>query len=392
MLTPATTPPRLITLILLSGAAPLTLNMSLPSLAHIAEDFDASYALVSLSISGYLAMTAVVQLIAGPLSDRLGRRPVMLFVLSLFTLASIGCTLAPNVTLFLIFRMLQAGMISGYAISLAVTRDILGDSGAAKRIAQIGMAMAIVPMVGPVFGGMLDTLFGWRSGFMLYTAIGIGLLILAYLDMGETRAHAATRLPALGLLKLPAFWAPTISVAFSVGGFFTFVSIAPLAATNAYGLNGAELGVLIGSITIGFAIGNWIVSRARRAPEVLMVMGRISTCVGIALSTLVLITGLPGAITFFAPMLLVGFGNGLTIPSANASLLAAAPGRAGGAAGLSGAMTVGAGAAITGLAGALASPETARADMLAMMTVISAIALLAALANLRIVRRHRAAG
>ncbi|MGI9500935.1 MAG: MFS transporter, partial [Geminicoccaceae bacterium] len=91
MISAATSPPRFATLVLLTGLSVLTLNMFLPSLPGIAADLDVGYALVSLSISGYLAMTAVLQLIIGPLSDRFGRRPVLLACLTLFTLASLGC-------------------------------------------------------------------------------------------------------------------------------------------------------------------------------------------------------------------------------------------------------------------------------------------------------------
>ena len=116
---PALTPPRLITLILLTALSTLSLNMFLPSLANIAEALGTDYASVSLAIGGYLAVTAVIQLIAGPLSDRIGRRPVLLGALALFALASAGCALATRSEVFLAFRMLQGGVIAGYALSLA---------------------------------------------------------------------------------------------------------------------------------------------------------------------------------------------------------------------------------------------------------------------------------
>jgi len=96
----ATTPPHLHTLILLTAFSPLTLNMFLPSLGNIADDLQTDYAVVSLAVAGYLAVTAVIQLIAGPLSDRFGRRPVLLSALSVFTLASMGCALADGAMRF----------------------------------------------------------------------------------------------------------------------------------------------------------------------------------------------------------------------------------------------------------------------------------------------------
>ena len=103
----ATTPPHLHTLILLTAFSPLTLNMFLPSLAAIADDLQTDYAVVSLAVAGYLAVTAVIQLIAGPLSDRFGRRPVLLSALGCFTLASMGCALAEDIWTFLILSLIH---------------------------------------------------------------------------------------------------------------------------------------------------------------------------------------------------------------------------------------------------------------------------------------------
>jgi MFS family permease len=110
-------PPTLATLILMTATSTVTLNMIVPSLANIARDLEADYALISFALSGYLAVTAAVQFGVGPLSDRIGRRPVLLAALVVFTLASFGCALAQNVWMLLAFRMLQAAVVSGYVLS-----------------------------------------------------------------------------------------------------------------------------------------------------------------------------------------------------------------------------------------------------------------------------------
>ena len=133
-LTRSTTPPRFVTLVLLCGLSILALNMFLPSLAHIAAEFEADYAIVNLSLAGYAAVTAVLQLLMGPLSDRYGRRPVILAGLVIFCLASLGCLLSENVWVFLFFRMLQGAIVAGYAVSLAVVRDTTDAGEAASRI------------------------------------------------------------------------------------------------------------------------------------------------------------------------------------------------------------------------------------------------------------------
>src|SRR3546814_6372428 len=139
MLSSARTPPCLLTLILVSALSVVSLTMFLPSLASIATAFGADYGLVNLSIAGYAAMTAVLQLVMGPLSDRFGRRPVMLAAVSIFTLASLGCLLATDIWGFLLFRMLQGAIISGYAVSMAVIRDMTPARKAASLMGYVAV-------------------------------------------------------------------------------------------------------------------------------------------------------------------------------------------------------------------------------------------------------------
>ncbi len=136
MIAAATTPPKLSTLVLLTALSVLSLNMFLPSLSNMVEDLETDYALVSLSIAGYLAITSFLQLIMGPLSDRFGRRPVLLAGLVIFSFASLVCALATNIWVFLAFRLLQGAVISGAALSRAVIRDIAPEQEAASDIAN----------------------------------------------------------------------------------------------------------------------------------------------------------------------------------------------------------------------------------------------------------------
>ena len=186
MIYSATSPPKMLTLVLLTALSVLSLNMFLPSLSNMAQDFQTDYALVNLSIAGYLAITAVLQLIMGPLSDRYGRRPVLLAGLAIFVLASLGCALATDIWIFLGFRILQGAIISGAALSSAVVRDMVPAREAASLMGYIAMAMAIAPMLGPMFGGALDQLFGWRASFWAFVGLGAAVLVLCWVDLGET--------------------------------------------------------------------------------------------------------------------------------------------------------------------------------------------------------------
>lgn len=377
-------PPRLVTLIFLTALSVMSLNMFLPSLANIAAEFDAPYALVSLAIGGYLAMTAVVQIIAGPLSDRIGRRPVALGALVLFVVASIGCALSENVWVFLGFRMLQAAMISGHAMSMAIVRDTHEERAAAGKLAFISMSMALAPMLGPMLGGVLDTAFGWRANFWLYTGVGLLILTMCLVDLGETRptrgpGDTSSRGGRMALLTNARFWGFSLCSMFSVGAFYVFITGAPLIAADFFGISTAELGIFIGSITIGFMAGTFISTRLAPRYDVttMMLAGRIVACGGLAAGVIVLLAGELHIVTYFGATIFVGIGNGLTIPSANAGALSVRPDLAGTAAGTNGALMVAGGAVLTSLTGAVLVGPGAPLILLGIMLAASVLSLLA---------------
>ena len=187
------TPPHISTLIALTGIGALSMNVFLPSLPAMAEYFNADYALMQLSVSLYLAVNAVLQLFIGPISDRFGRRPVLLISLALFSLATLGCILAPTAVSFLVFRMGQAVIVSGLVLGRAVVRDMVPQAEAASMIGYVTMGMAVVPMIGPAFGGVLDQAFGWQANFILLLAAGLAVLALTWADLGETATSTAAR-------------------------------------------------------------------------------------------------------------------------------------------------------------------------------------------------------
>ena len=382
--------PHLITLILLTAFSTLSLNMFLPSLASIAADLQADYAIVSLSVGGYLAVTAVIQLVVGPLSDRVGRRPVMLAALAVFTVASIGCAVADDVWTFLAFRMAQGAIISGYALSLAVVRDRAEERAAAGLIGYISMAMALAPMLGPMLGGVLDTAFGWRANFQVYAASGLLLLALCWVDLRETRPAARVgRAVGVGpLIGSRLFWLYSLCSAFSVGAFYIFLTGAPLVAAAEFGVSTAELGVYLGSITAGFMTGSFASARLAQcfAPTTMMLAGRVIACAGLSLGIAGIVAGAASPLVFFGATIFVGVGNGVTIPSCNAAAMSVRPDMAGAAAGLNGAMVVAAGAVLTSFTGAVLPVSGPALWLLLLMLAASAAGLVAAL----LARRHSA--
>jgi len=386
MLFAAASPPRLVTLVLLTALSVLSLNMFLPSLSAMAADFRIDYALMTLSIAGYLGIEAVLMLVMGPLSDRFGRRPVLLVALAIFTAGSLVCAVTTNIWVFLAFRVLQASIISGWGLSLAVIQDTVPPHEAASKIGYLTMAMAVGPMLGPMFGGALDELFGWRANFVVFAGLGAAALGLCWLDLGETNKSPSETLvqqvrsyPAL--LRSRRYWGYALCRAFSTGSFYAFLAGAPLVAVSLLGLSPAALGVYMGTITAGFALGSFLSARlaTRYALTTMMISGRLVACTALVAGLALFLAGAADALSLFGPCAFVGLGNGLTMPSCNAGALSVRPDLAGSASGLTGALTVGVGAALTSITGWVVTEETGAYALLGVMFSLSLVALLAAL-------------
>ncbi len=382
----AQSPPTLITLIFATALSVLTLNMFLPSLAHMSEDFGVDYGLMNVAVAGYLFVSAVLQLIVGPLSDRYGRRPVLLIAMVIFVAASIGCVLAESIWVFLSFRMIQAAVVAGPVLSSASIRDRYPPNEAASKLGYVAMAMALAPMLGPMLGGALDMLFGWRAGFVLYSLLGAGVLLLLWADMGETNTNRSSTFAAQmreypHLFRARRFWGYALCAAFSIGGFFSFITGAPLVAAALFDLSPAMLGLGIGIITGGFMVGNFVTGRiAKRTQLTTMILfGRVVASVGPFCGLLLFIGNMGSVWVFFGSAICVGFGNGLTNANASAGVMSVRPKLAGSAAGLSGALIVALGAVLTMMTGTFVSPENGPYLVLSMMCGSSFAGLLAVL-------------
>lgn len=398
MISAATAPPKLPTLMLLTALSVLSLNMFLPSLANIAADLQADYALVNLSIAGYAASTAALQLIIGPLSDRFGRRPVLLAGLIVFILASVGCMLATEIRLFLAFRLLQGAIISGYVVSLAIIRDSVRAQEAASLMGYVSVAMAAGPMLGPMLGGMLDELFGWRASFGAFVAFGIAVLALCWVDLGETNKTPSDTimkqfLTYPELFRSPRFWAYALCMAFSTGAFYAFLGGAPLVAKTVFEMSPATLGFYMGTMTAGFMLGSFLSGRyaSRYKLTTMMIAGRIVACISLVVGLLLFLVGAVHVISLFGACVVVGLGNGLTMPSSSAGALSVRPKLAGSASGLAGSLTVAGGAVISSITGAILTEENGAYAVLGVMLFSSLTALLAALYVLWLDRTERQA-
>lgn len=374
------TPPSLFTLTFVAAMAAMSMNVFLPSLPGMARYFSADYHVVQLSVALYLLVNALMQIAVGPLSDRFGRRPVLIWGFALYITASVACVFAPNITFFLAFRMTQATVVVGMVLSRAAIRDMVPDAQAASMIGYVTMGIAIVPMVGPSIGGVLDQLFGWKANFWLQTAGGIAAITLIWRDMGETitpkQGGFSAQLRAYpALLTSQRFWGYSLTAALTSGAFFAYLGGAPYVGSVIYDMPPARLGFFFGAPAAGYLVGNFLSGRfsVRIGMQRMVLWGALTTAFGMILSMSAFALHIGSAYTFFGFMIMVGLGNGLTLPNANAGMMGVRPELAGSAAGLGGALMIGGGAALSALSGWLLGDGQSALPLMWVMLISSVL-------------------
>ncbi len=385
-----TTPPHILTLVLITGMAALSVSIFLPSLAAMTTYFDTDYAIMQIALSGYLATTAVLQVFIGPISDRYGRRKLVLGSLSVFVMASIGALLATTIEVFLFFRILQAAVATSMALGRAIVRDIVPQDEAASMIGYVTMGMALVPMVGPMIGGGLAQAFGWQATFVFLSAAGLGTLTLVYLDLGETVKGQGTSFRDQlrtypELLRSPRFWGYVLCAAFGSGAFFALLGGTSFVASEIFGLSPLWSGVALGTPAIGYAVGNYLSGRfsVRLGINRMALIGTLVTVAGLGVSAVLTAAGVNHPLNFFGFCVFLGLGNGMMLPNVMSGSISVRPHLAGTASGLGGAIMIGGGAALSQFAGSILTVETGTMPLQLIMLGVSALALLSVLFVIR---------
>ncbi len=376
-----TTPPHVITLVMLASISALNMNVFLPSLPGMAVYFDVEYGVMQLAISAYLGTTAVLQLIIGPMSDRFGRRPVLLWSIAIFLLATLGCMFSPTAGIFLAFRLLQAAIASGMVLSRAIVRDMVEPWQAASMIGYITMGMALVPMVAPMVGGYLDQTFGWQSSFAMVFAFGALGLWLVWADLGETNKNKSASFKAQfkaypELIRSRRFWGYALTAGFASGAFFAFLGGAPFVAIEILGLDPARMGMYFAIISVGYMFGNFLSGKFSNVVGLnrMMLSGSMVSVLGMFIALGLFYAGYDYPISFFGSIGFVGIGNGMVLPNANAGIVSVRPHLAGSASGLGGAVMIGGGAGLSAVTGTMLTLETGAFPLLYMMLVSSILA------------------
>lgn len=391
------TPPHIFTLIVLTGIGALSMNIFLPSLPAMTEYFQTDYRLMQLSVALYLAVNAALQVVIGPVSDRFGRRPVLIWGVVIFLVATIGCILAPNVEVFLAFRMVQAVIVVGLVLGRAVVRDMYPQDQAASQIGYVTMGMAVVPMIGPAIGGVLDETLGWQANFWLLAVLGLMVLALTWRDLGETAARGSASFAEQfrqypELLASRRFWGYCLAAAFASGAFFAYLGGAPYVGSEVFGLSAALVGIYFGAPALGYFFGNFISGRfsVRVGINGMILWGTILSASGLLMSLLLFLIGFKTALVFFGFMTFVGLGNGMVLPNATSGMLSVRPHLAGTASGLGGAIMIGGGAALSALAGALLTGGNGAYPLIWIMLVTSLLAVFSIVYTIR--RERQVAG
>jgi len=359
-------------LAVLALAGTMSMHIFVPALPRAAEQLTASADEIRLSITFYVFGLAIGQLFYGPFSDRVGRRPALLVGFGLYTIAGLAAALAPNVIALVAARLLQAlGGCSGIVLSRAIVRDGSSRQEAAKRLALMNLLVTASPGVAPLVGGFLANATGWRSIFLLLSALGFFCLISIWRLVPETGAKDVESWRGLAknyakLLRSPTFLGFAIGGACVTTSMYAFVAAAPFIFVNQFGRPDSEVGIFLAIVVGGLWIGSVLSSRLATRSDLtrlLLAANGVSLIAAVALLSLVLSGGLSVASTLTC-MFVFNLGVGLASPLALTEAISVVPEAGGSASGTYGFAQMSFGAVCTLLVGLGSNPALAAALVL----------------------------
>ncbi len=334
-------------LAMLSMLGPLSIDMYLPSLPDIAQVLHAPIGRVQLTVSSYLIGFAVGQVIYGPLSDRRGRRPVLLAALALYVASTLVCVVARSVWPLIAARLLQGVAGSGaIVLARAIVRDVYSGVRAARELAMIGSITAFAPIVAPMIGGVLQTAFGWRASFIVMGAAAAVAVVVALRLLPETLQRPAAEPMSFGLplrgygavLRHRGFRAYLGILTLSYAGLFAWISGASVVLQDVYGETAFTFGLTFALGSAGYMAGAFAAARlvVRLGLDRTMALGVILLAGGGVALAAVVAAPIHNGIWLVAAMAVYLAGLGLVLPQAMAGALTPFPDRAGTAASLMG--------------------------------------------------------
>jgi DHA1 family bicyclomycin/chloramphenicol resistance-like MFS transporter len=347
---PVAPPPRWLLTAIMMGLMAfglLATMICLPSMQDWPALFGVSTAEVQLVLSGFLVTFGGLQIVYGAASDQVGRKPLVLVGLLVATLASVLAALAQNMPMLVAARVLQgAGCASGLVLGRAMVQDYFVGHGRTRMMAAVGILLSVTPMLGILLGGQIHAWLGWRANFVLLTLFGATLFVVTWRWMPSParpgRREAVTWRGLAGgyarLFRHPVYRVYAAISFIPNGTFYTVMAGAPFVLSAGYGIKPENIGWYIMCMPVSFLLGSLITSGLVRRHGHLAVMaaGHAFGIAGVVLVLGLALAGVNSPLALVLPLLLVGFGNALFMPSALVGLVSSVPALAGSGAGLAG--------------------------------------------------------
>lgn len=375
----------LFVLVALTALGPMSMQIFLPALPAIRNEFAITGAAAQATLSVSMLAIAFSTLVYGPLSDRFGRRPIVIFGLVVYLVGSAICAAAPDIWTLVIGRALQgAGGASGMVLARAIVRDVYSRERSAAVIAYLTTAMAVAPMTAPAIGGLLTEFVSWRAnfGFIGLVGLAIGILVLVRLTETHTERDTETSFGEMiagfaRLLAQPIFCGYALNAAFSLSVFFAFIAGAPYVMVDVLHRPASEYGFYFILTAIGFMLGSLVAARIseRVGIDRMILAGSAISFVIVSITAGLLAAGLWYPITLFGMAALGAFAIGLSMPNAQAGAISVNPKAAGTASGLSGFIQMAIGAGVAQTVGTI--HDGTPYPMIGVMLVCAALALAA---------------
>ncbi len=341
----------------LVALGPISTDLYLPSLPALTHDLGSDVAAAQLTLSLFLVAFACCQLIYGPLSDRYGRRPVVLGGTVVYLLATLACMVAPTMEALIAARFVQAlGACAGPVLGRAIVRDIYGRDQAARVLAYVGAAMALAPAIGPILGGFVEIWVGWRGNFAVLALFGAVILVAVAATLEESNRHpdpgalAPRQLAAnyLGFLGHRRYVGYAATVALGYCGLFAFISGSSHVLIEVVGLSPDQYGFCFAAFVVGYAVGTTLAGRLtlRLGIDRMIALGGAVACAG-GLAMAALAWGrVETVVAIVGPAVVYMVGVGMVFPNAQAGAMGPFPTKAGAAAALVGFLQMAAAAAV----------------------------------------------
>jgi MFS transporter, DHA1 family, multidrug resistance protein len=327
-------------------ASPLALNLFVPAMPDAAQALETDINTIQMTFTAYLFTLALGQLVAGPLADFYGRRPVLISGLLLHSLGSLLAITANDVSWLIAGRVLQAaGGSTAMSLARTIIIDVYGREGASSKMGYMVMSIAIAQSVAPTLGGFLNLWYGWQSSFVIPLGIGLIVATLTWRYLPETCAQYSDNLRTgrvlsqyRQLLGSAEYLGYALSTTFIAAAFYMFVGSSPYLVVNQLGGNSAEFGSWFMVVSLAFMAGSFLSTRLARhlnIDQMVLLGNSLSLAGGLTLLACV-IAGYLTLVSLFLPMAIVTLGRGLSQPNAQSGAIASSPGSAGTASGLMG--------------------------------------------------------